>query len=182
MEHKLKMTPDEVVERAVAMVSYAKKYVSDIEFSAEDACRSDLGLSGQGIISQVIKAGATTINIPDTVGYITPSEMFNIISHIKNNVPGIENVSLSTHCHNDLGMAVANSLAAVAAGADQIECTINGIGERAGNTSLEEVVMAIKTRKDIYNADTNIDTHAIYRASRLIQTITGVPVAPTKAS
>ena len=180
MEHKLKMTPDEVVERAVAMVSYAKKYVSDIEFSAEDACRSDLDFLVR-IISQVIKAGATTINIPDTVGYITPSEMFNIISHIKNNVPGIENVSLSTHCHNDLGMAVANSLAAVAAGADQIECTINGIGERAANTSLEEVVMAIKTRKDIYQADTRIDTHAIYRASRLIQTITGVPVAPTKA-
>ncbi|MGB5824484.1 MAG: 2-isopropylmalate synthase [Proteocatella sp.] len=180
MEHKLRMTPDEVVERAVSMVAYAKNYVSDIEFSAEDACRSNLDFLVR-IFEAVIKAGATTLNIPDTVGYITPNEMYAIISHIKNNVRGIENVVLSTHCHNDLGMAVANSLAAVSAGADQIECTLNGIGERAGNTSLEEVIMALRTRKDIFNIDSRIDTTAIYRASRLIQTITGVPVAPTKA-
>lgn len=180
MEYKLKMTPDEVVQRAVSMVSYAKKYVSDVEFSAEDACRSDIDFLVR-IFEAVIKAGATTINVPDTVGYITPDEMYKIIHAIKTRVAGIDDVVISTHCHNDLGMAVANSLAAISAGASQIECTINGIGERAGNTSLEEIVMAIKTRHDIFKNDTNIDTKSIYRASRLIQTITGIPVAPTKA-
>ena len=180
MEYKLKMTPDEVVQRAVSMVSYAKKYVSDVEFSAEDACRSDIDFLVR-IFEAVIKAGATTINVPDTVGYITPEEMYKIIHAIKTRVLGIEDIAISTHCHNDLGMAVANSLAAISAGASQIECTINGIGERAGNTSLEEIVMAIKTRHDIFKNDTNIDTKNIYRASRLIQTITGIPVAPTKA-
>ena len=135
MEYKLKMTPDQVVERAVAMVSYAKQYVSDIEFSAEDACRSDIDFLIR-IFEAVIKAGATTINVPDTVGYITPDEMYRIIHTIKTRVSNIDNVVISTHCHNDLGMAVANSLAAVSAGAGQIECTVNGIGERAGNTSL----------------------------------------------
>lgn len=180
MEHKLKMTPDEVVERAVSMVSYAKSFVFDVEFSAEDACRSDIDFLVR-IFEAVIKAGATTINVPDTVGYITPDEIYSIINTLKNRISGIENVTISTHCHNDLGMAVANSLSAISAGASQIECTINGIGERAGNTSLEEVVMAIKTRYDVFKKDTKIDTKSIYRASRLIQTITGIPVAPTKA-
>lgn len=180
MEHKLQMTPDQVIERAVNMVKYAKNYVSDVQFSAEDAFRSDKEFLVR-IFGEVIKAGATTLNIPDTVGYGTPGEMEAFFAYLAKHTPGIENVTMSTHCHNDLGMAVSNSLAAVMGGARQIECTVNGIGERAGNCSLEEVVMAINTRHDLFNDKTRINQKAIYRTSRLIETITGVAIAPTKA-
>lgn len=180
MEYKLKMSEDEVVERAVEMVKYAKKYVEDVQFSAEDAFRSDKDFLCR-IFGEVIKAGATTLNIPDTVGYATPFEMQGFFEYIANNTNGIENVTMSTHCHNDLGMAVSNSLASVIGGARQIECTVNGIGERAGNCSLEEVVMAINTRHDLFKSKTRINQKAIYRSSRLIETITGVSIAPTKA-
>lgn len=179
MQYKLKMTPDQVVESIAHNVAYAKKYCSNIEFSAEDATRSDLAFLSRAAAA-AIQAGATTINIPDTVGYTTPEEYAACIQYLLEHTPGIENVVLSCHMHNDLGMAVANSLAGVNAGVGQIECTINGIGERAGNTSLEECVMAMRTRKDVFGVDCNIETKQIYRASRMIQTITGVPVAPTK--
>lgn len=180
MEYKLKMNPDEVLNQAVEMVKYAKTLCSDIEFSAEDASRSELEFLYK-IFSEVIKAGATCINIPDTVGYATPDEYYNFISSIMNNTDGIEKVDVSVHCHNDLGLGVANSLAAVRAGATQVECTVNGIGERAGNASLEEVVMALKTRQDNYGCTTNINTKQIYNSSRLISSITGVSVQPNKA-
>jgi len=181
MKYKLKMSEDDVVERSAAAVAYAKKYCSDVEFSAEDALRSDKAFLAR-VLSAVIAAGATVINVPDTVGYTTPEEMAEYITYLKNNVDGIEKAEISVHCHNDLGLAVANTLASVKAGATQIECTINGIGERAGNASLEETVMNLQTRKEFYgNPQINIDTKQIYRASKLIQTITGVPVAPTKA-
>ena len=181
MQYKLKMTEGQVIEQAVMAVTHAKKYCNDVEFSAEDASRSDKDFLVK-VISKVISAGATVINIPDTVGYATPQEMSDLITYIKNHVDNIEKAELSVHCHNDLGLAVANSLASIKAGATQVECTINGIGERAGNTSLEEVVMNLATRKDYYNdAYCNIDAKQIYRSSKLIQTITGVPVAPSKA-
>lgn len=180
MKHKLRMTPDEVVERAVAMVKHAKGYCSDIEFSAEDASRTDLNFLTR-VVEAVINAGATVVNIPDTVGYTTPDEFYKIISHLKSNVPNIDNIDISVHCHNDLGMAVANSLSAVKAGATQVECTINGIGERAGNTALEEIVMALNTRKDFFDATTNINTKQIIKTSRLLTSITGVAVQPNKA-
>lgn len=179
MEYKLKMTPDEVIESIAHNVAYAKKHLDNIEFSAEDACRSDLDFLCR-VFETAIKAGATTLNIPDTVGYMTPDEYAARIRYLREHTQGIENVTLSCHMHNDLGMAVANSLAGVQAGVDQIECTINGIGERAGNASLEECVMALDTRRDHYGVACNIETKQIYRASRMIQTITGVPVAPTK--
>lgn len=179
MEYKLKMTEDEVIESVKHHVAYAKKYCSDVEFSAEDACRSDLDFLCR-VFDAAIKAGATTLNIPDTVGYMIPQEYASRIRYLREHTPGIENVILSCHMHNDLGMAVANSLAGVEAGIDQIECTINGIGERAGNASMEECVMALNTRRDIFGINCNIDTKQIYRASRMIQTITGVGVAPTK--
>lgn len=179
MKYKLKMEPDAVLQRAGEMVAYAKKFVSDVEFSAEDATRTDLDFLCR-VVDIAIKNGATTINIPDTVGYLVPDEYAARIKYLCDHVPGIENITLSCHNHNDLGMAVANSLAGIQAGIGQVECTINGIGERAGNASLEEVVMALKTRKDFFDADTRIDTTQIYRSSRMIQTITGVPVAPTK--
>ncbi len=180
MEYKLKMKPDDVVERAVQMVKYAKNYVSDVQFSAEDAFRSDKDFLVR-ILGEVIKAGATTLNIPDTVGYGTPFEMQEFIKYLVDNTKGIENCIISTHCHNDLGLAVSNSLAAVMGGARQIECTVNGIGERAGNCSLEEVVMTLNTRRDFFKETTRVDTKQIYRASKLVQKITGVPVAPTKS-
>jgi len=180
MEYKLRMSEDEVLERAGFAVAYAKKYCSDVEFSAEDASRSDKEFLAR-VFSKVIANGATVINVPDTVGYSTPEEMAELITYLKNHVRGIEKVDISVHCHNDLGLAVSNTLASVKAGAIQIECTINGIGERAGNASLEELVMNLRTRKDYYNADCGIDTKQIYRASKLIQTITAVPVAPNKA-
>lgn len=179
MEYKLKMKPEEVIASVSHHVAYAKKYCSDIEFSAEDATRSDPAFLSR-VLAAAIKAGATTLNIPDTVGYIIPREYAALIAYLRENTPGIENVILSCHMHNDLGMAVANSLSGVEAGMDQIECTINGIGERAGNASMEECVMALNTRKDMFGVDCKIDTTQIYRASRMIQTITGVAVAPTK--
>lgn len=180
MEYKLKLTPKQVVSTAVEMVAYAKSYCDDIEFSAEDATRSDIDFLAE-IFDKVIKAGATTINIPDTVGYTTPDEYYNFLTAIIEKCPALKTVDISVHCHNDLGLAVANSLAALKAGATQIECTVNGIGERAGNAALEELVMAINTRKDILGYETNIDTKQIMRSSNLLSRITGVKVQPNKA-
>lgn len=181
MQYKLKMTEDQVVERAVAAVAHAKKYCSDIEFSAEDASRSDNAFLAR-VFSAVVAAGATVLNVPDTVGYSTPDEMAAIVTYLLEHVQGIDKAEISVHCHNDLGLAVANTLACVRAGATQVECTINGIGERAGNASLEELVMNLHTRADVYGgAQTAAVTEQIYRASRLVQKITGVKVAPTKA-
>ena len=179
MEYKLRMTPDEVVAQAGEMVAYARNYVSDVEFSCEDATRSDPEFLCR-ILETVIKSGATTVNIPDTNGYMLPAEYASLIRYLKEHVAGIENVVMSCHNHNDLGMGVATSLAAVEAGIGQIECTLNGIGERAGNASLEEIVMALKTRKDYFDVDTRVDTTQIYRSCRMIETITGVAIAPTK--
>ena len=173
MEYKLKMSPDKVLERTAEMVAHAKKYCSNIEFSAEDATRSDLEFLYK-IVDIAIKNGATVINLPDTVGYTTPAEMQNLIASVIANVPDSDKVEFSVHCHNDLGMAVANSLGGVLGGARQIECTINGLGERAGNTSLEEVVMAMHTRPDIFtDTFTRIDTQQIYRASKTVYNIIG---------
>ncbi len=180
MEYKLKMKPDDVLAQAAEMVKYAKSLCFDVEFSAEDASRSDPEFLYR-VFEAVIAAGATCINVPDTVGYSMPEEFGALVKGVKENVRGIEKVDLSVHCHNDLGLAVANSLAAISAGATQAECTINGIGERAGNAALEEIVMAIATRQDFYGFTTNINTKQIYNASRLISTITGVPVQPNKA-
>lgn len=179
MEYKLKMSQEQVLESIAHHVAYAKKNLNNIEFSAEDATRSDWDFLCRAV-DVAIKNGATTVNIPDTTGYLTPDEYANLIRYIREHVQGVDNIVLSCHNHNDLGMAVANSLAGVQAGIGQVECTLNGIGERAGNASLEEVVMALKTRKDFFDADTRINTTQIYRSSRMIQTITGVPVAPTK--
>jgi len=180
MENKLRMTEDQVVERAVQAVKWALEYTHDVEFSAEDAVRSDIDFLVR-VFNAVIEAGATTINVPDTVGYSIPApwgeRMATLIKRVKNS----DKVVWSTHCHNDLGMAVANSLAAVMGGARQVECTINGLGERAGNASLEEVVMAIKTRGDVFNLATRIDTTQIVPTSKLVSTITGYPVQPNKA-
>ena len=172
MEYKLKMTPDQVLEQARQMVAYARKYCSNIEFSAEDATRSYIEFLKK-ITAVAIESGATTINLPDTVGYTTPEEMEYLIREVKENVRGAEKVVFSVHCHNDLGMATANSLAGVRGGARQIECTINGLGERAGNTSMEEVVMALRTRQDEFAADTRIDATQIHRASKTVYNIIG---------
>jgi len=179
MEHKLKMKPDEVIKRAVRAVEYARTFVDDVEFSCEDAGRSDMGFMKE-IVDAVIEAGASTINLPDTVGYRLPSEIGAMVKEMSEY---IENRAIiSVHNHNDLGLAVANSLESVMNGARQVECTINGLGERAGNAALEEIVMAIKTRKDIFsNFDTNINTKEIYPASRLIANITGIEPQPNKA-
>ncbi|GAU79754.1 2-isopropylmalate synthase [Fusibacter sp. 3D3] len=180
LKHKLKMTKDEALKSAVEGVRYAKRFFDDIEFSAEDAVRSDIGFLTE-IFTAVIAEGAKTINIPDTVGYTTPDEYYTFIKTLKSQITNIEHVEISVHCHNDLGFAVANSLAAIKAGATQIECTINGIGERAGNAALEEIVMAIDTRKDYFNCYTNVDTKQIMKTSKLLQNITGVKVQPNKA-
>lgn len=180
MEKKLRMTPDQVVEAAVQAVKTAGEYTDDIEFSAEDAVRSDMDFLCR-IFDAVIKAGARTINVPDTVGYSIPSLWYQRIHQLIERVDGGDRVIWSTHCHNDLGMAVANSLAAVEAGARQVECTINGLGERAGNASLEEVVMAVKTRADIFGLETGIDSSQIVPTSKLVSSITGYPVQPNKA-
>jgi 2-isopropylmalate synthase len=180
MEKKLRMTPDEVVEAAVKAVTQARQYTDDVEFSAEDAVRSDFDFLCR-IFEATIKAGARTINVPDTVGYSIPSVWGERMRALIERVPGADKVVWSTHCHNDLGMAVANSLAAVMAGARQVECTINGLGERAGNASLEEVVMAVRTRSDLFAVETRIDTTQIVPASKLISQITGYPVQPNKA-
>lgn len=180
MEYKLRLMPDQVEEQAVAMVKHAKGYCADIEFSAEDATRSDPAFLAK-IFNGVIKAGATTINIPDTVGYTVPDEFYEFLIKVRELCPALDNVDISVHCHNDLGLGVANSLAAIKAGAAQVETTINGIGERAGNAAMEELVMALRTRKDIFQAETNIVTTEIMRASKLLTTITGVKVQPNKA-
>jgi 2-isopropylmalate synthase len=179
MEYKLKMTPEQVIKKAVDAVSYAKTFCQDVEFSCEDAGRSDVGFMKE-ILDAVIEAGATTLNIPDTVGYRMPSEMAQIITALHESVG--ERAILSVHNHNDLGLAVANSLACIEAGARQVECTINGLGERAGNAALEEIVMALKTRKDIFsNYETNINIKEIYPTSKLVSTITGIEPQPNKA-
>ena len=180
MEYKLKMKPQQVIDAAVKAVKIAKEYTDDVEFSAEDAVRSDLDFLAK-IFTAVIDAGATTINIPDTVGYSVPSVWYERIGNIIRSVPNGGKVVWSTHCHNDLGMAVANSLAAIQAGVRQVECTINGLGERAGNASLEEIVMALKVRHDLFGLETGIDTTQIVPASKLVSTVTGYPVQPNKA-
>ena len=180
MQMKLRMTPDEVVSQAVRSVKRATKFTSNIEFSPEDAGRSDIDFLCR-IIEAAIDAGATTINIPDTVGYNIPHQFGETMREIIERVPNSDKAIFSAHCHNDLGLAVSNSLSAVLNGARQIECTINGLGERAGNTSLEEVVMAVRTRQDIFGCDTNIDTKNILAASRLVSSITGFVVQPNKA-
>ncbi|MCK4501611.1 MAG: 2-isopropylmalate synthase, partial [Desulfuromonadales bacterium] len=180
MKYKLKMSEQEVLDAAVAAVTRAAGYTPNVEFSAEDAVRTKLPFLAK-VIKAVIEAGATTVNIPDTVGYTIPSEYFDIISYLKKNVSNIDDAIISVHCHNDLGLAVANSLAAVQAGARQLECTINGIGERAGNCSLEEAVMALRTRQDIMPYATNIVTEHITPTSKLLSTITGIMVQPNKA-
>ena len=181
MQYKLKKAEDEIMRLAVENVKYARKFCEDIEFSPEDASRSEREFLYR-ILEAVIKEGATTVNIPDTVGYTQPEEYGELIRGIKENVPNIDKAIISTHCHNDLGMGVANSLEAIKAGARQVECTINGIGERAGNASMEEIVMNIKTRPDIFGGmQTNITTRHIYRVSRLVSKLTGFVVAPNKA-
>jgi 2-isopropylmalate synthase len=180
LKYKLRMTRQQVLEAAVAAVKRAKSYTSDVEFSAEDASRSDFAYLCQ-VIAAAIEAGATTINIPDTVGYAIPGEWGCLINDICHSVPGIEKVIVSVHCHNDLGLAVANSLAAVMNGARQVEGAINGIGERAGNAAVEEVIMALHTRKDQFGFFTNARTEEIYRTSRLVSTLTGMRVQANKA-
>ena len=180
MEKKLRMTPDQVVEQAVKSIGWAREYTDDIEFSAEDAGRSEIEFLCR-VFEAVIKAGATTINVPDTVGYNVPEQFAATIRTLIERVPDSDKVIWSVHCHNDLGLAVANSLAAVNAGARQVECTINGLGERAGNASLEEVVMAVRTRRDIFECDTRIDATQIVPASKLVSGVTGFPVQPNKA-
>jgi len=180
MQHKLKKTQEEIMRMAVDAVKYARKKVDDIEFSPEDASRSEKKFLFR-ILEEVIKAGASTVNIPDTVGYSMPTEYGQLIADIKNNVPNINKAVISVHCHDDLGVAVANSLTAIRNGARQAECTINGIGERAGNASMEEIVMALKTRSDFYGCTSHINTQEIYRASRLVSKYTGFVVAPNKA-
>lgn len=180
LKHQFRMTRDEARKRAVEMVQHARGYVEDVEFSPMDATRSDLSYLCE-VVEAVIEAGAGTVNIPDTVGYTTPQEFGTIIRTLKERVRGIDRAIISVHCHNDLGLAVANSMAAIHAGAGQVECTINGIGERAGNASLEEIAMGLRTRKDFYEADTNIRTEEISKSSRLISKITGMVVQPNKA-
>jgi 2-isopropylmalate synthase len=179
-EFKLKMTPEQIIDRAVASVQRAKGYCDDVEFSPEDASRTELDFLCR-VVEAAIGAGATTVNIPDTVGYATPVHIGQVIKTLKDCVANIEQAVISTHCHDDLGLAVANSLAAVENGAGQIECTINGIGERAGNCSLEEVVMAMRTRKDIYPYDTRINSKRLVPVSRLVSGITGLHVQRNKA-
>jgi 2-isopropylmalate synthase len=180
MEHKLRMTPDQVIEHAVAAIKQARTYTDNVEFSPEDAGRSEFDFLCR-VIEQAIKAGAGTINIPDTVGYNLPAQFGGLINNLLEKIPNSDQAVFSVHCHNDLGLAVANSLAAVTAGARQVECTVNGLGERAGNASLEEIVMAVRTRQDEFNCDTVIDTTQIVPASRLVSNITGFPVQPNKA-
>jgi len=181
MQYKLKKAEDEIMRLAVESVKYAKKFCADVEFSPEDATRSEREFIFR-VVEAVIDAGAKTVNIPDTVGYTEPQEYGSLIKAIKENVINIDKAVISVHCHNDLGLAVANSLEAVKNGARQVECTVNGIGERAGNASLEEVVMGIKTRRDIFtNLETQINTRQIYKASRLVSKLTGFVVAPNKA-
>jgi len=180
LKYKLRITREECLAQAREAVAFAKSLCNDVEFSPEDATRTDPEFLCQ-VLEAVIDAGATTLNIPDTVGYTVPSEFGELIATIRGRVRGIENVTISAHCHNDLGMAVANTMAAIAAGARQVECTINGIGERAGNASLEEIVMAMRVRHDRYPYETAINAEHLFPASQLLSEITGVPVQPNKA-
>ncbi len=180
MEKKLKMTRQQVLDRIAEMVAYACKFTGNVDFSPEDAVRTDFPFLVQAV-KTAIEAGARTINVPDTVGYAIPFEFGGMIKRLVTETPGADKAIFSVHCHNDLGLAVSNSLAAVRNGALQVECTINGIGERAGNASLEEIVMALATRKDFFNLETNIKTEEIYRTSRLVSRLTGMAVQPNKA-
>lgn len=180
MEYKLKMSPESVLQAIISSVTRAKKYTPDVEWSCEDGTRTEADFLCRSI-ETAIKAGATTINIPDTVGYTTPEEYFDIVTMVKNRVPNIDKAIISAHCHNDLGLAVANSIAAVRAGARQIECTINGLGERAGNAAMEEVVMALRVRSDLYKLNTSINTTHFTKLSRTVSSITGFPVQYNKA-
>ncbi|MDP2879606.1 MAG: 2-isopropylmalate synthase, partial [Sulfuricella sp.] len=180
MEKKLRMSPDQVVEQAVKAVKWARQWTDNVEFSPEDAGRSETDFLCR-ILEAVIDAGATTLNIPDTVGYNLPHVYGALIATLRNSIPNSDKAIFSVHCHNDLGLAVANSLSAVLQGARQVECTINGLGERAGNAALEEVVMAVRTRQDLFTCDTRIDTTQIIPASRLVASITGFAVQPNKA-
>lgn len=180
MQYKLQKSPQEVLEQAVAAVRLAKSKVADVEFSAEDASRSDIDYLAQ-VFSQVISAGATVLNIPDTVGYSTPDEFAGFLRAVMERTQGIEKVKVSVHCHNDLGLAVANSLAAVQVGVHQLECAVNGIGERAGNAALEELAMALQTRRDQFQAQTTINSLEISRTSHLVSRLTGMMVQPNKA-
>jgi 2-isopropylmalate synthase len=180
MERKLRMAPDQVVEQAVKSVKLARSYRDDVEFSPEDAGRSEVDFLCR-ILEQVIRAGATTINIPDTVGYTVPDQFGSLVRALRERIPNSGKVVWSVHCHNDLGLAVANSLSAVMNGARQVECTVNGLGERAGNASLEEVVMAVRTRQDFFPCESRVDATQIVPASKLVSGITGFPVQPNKA-
>jgi len=180
LQHKLKMSRQQCLDQARQAVTLAKSFCQDVEFSPEDATRSDIDFLC-AVLAAVIEEGATTVNIPDTVGYAVPSEYAELIQTIRRRVPGIERVTISAHCHNDLGLAVANSFAAVSAGARQVECTINGIGERAGNASLEEIVMTMRVRGDRYPYETSVVSEHLFPVSQLLTEITGVPVQPNKA-
>lgn len=180
MEKKLGLSPQQVIDISVAAVKRSKKYVSDVEFYAEDAFRSDRKFLVR-ILEEVIAAGATVVNIPDTVGYVTPWEYGQMVSYVLNNVRNIDKAMISVHCHNDLGMATANTMAGILAGARQVEGVINGIGERAGNTALEEVIMALYAQRYAYKLDSNINTREISATSRIVSRITGVPVPSHKA-
>jgi 2-isopropylmalate synthase len=180
MKMKLRMTPDQVLDQAVRAVKWAREYTDDVEFSPEDAGRSEIDFLCR-LLEATIAAGATTVNIPDTVGYTLPWQFGELIRTLRERIPNADKAVWSVHCHNDLGMAVANSLASVMNGARQVECTINGLGERAGNASLEEIVMAVKTRKDVFPCTTRIETTQIVAASKLVSGITGFPVQPNKA-
>src|SRR5437762_2028445 len=171
-EFKLRMAKEEIVRRAVEGVKRAKAYCADVEFSPEDAARTELDFLAE-VVEKAVEAGATTVNIPDTVGYAVPSQYAATIRHLKQTVRGIDKAVISVHCHNDLGLAVANSLAAVVSGARQVECTINGLGERAGNCALEEVIMAVRTRGDFFQLATNINTRKLHHTSRLVSHVTG---------
>jgi 2-isopropylmalate synthase len=178
-DFKLKMAKEEIVRRAVEGVKMARERFEDVEFSTEDAARTELEFLAE-VVEAAIQAGATTLNIPDTVGYALPSTYAETLSYLKKNVRGIDHVVMSVHCHNDLGLAVANSLAGVQVGARQVECTVNGIGERAGNASLEEVVMALKTRGDVFHVRCGVHTEKLYPASKLVQQVTGRTPSPTR--
>jgi 2-isopropylmalate synthase len=180
LKYQFRVSREEALKRSVEMVKLARSFVDDVEFSPMDATRTDINYLCE-VVEAVIEAGASTVNIPDTVGYSIPVEFGSMIKTIHNRVKNIDKAVISVHCHNDLGLAVANSLSAVINGAGQIECTINGIGERAGNCSMEEVVMALRTRRDIFNADTQINTEEIIRSSKLVTKITGISVQPNKA-
>jgi 2-isopropylmalate synthase len=180
LKYKLRKSREEVLEEAGRAVAYAKRFTEQVEFSAEDATRSDPDYLAR-VVDAAIEAGATIVNIPDTVGYTTPTEYGKLIASLRQKAKNIHKAIISVHCHNDLGMAVANSLCAVENGARQVECTINGIGERAGNASLEEIVMALKTRRDFFSYDVGVATEQIYPTSRLLSSITGIPVPPNKA-